>query len=137
MTLLPDSPAAWSISTSSRRREPEHPLRIAMADALLVGRRQAKRLDDRDGRADVAGALLLVERAVGRKQHMVGAEEVEPADGGGAGPLDRGVAVEVLEIVVGALLQFLQKRRVVLVRGARAQLIEAVRHAAFEIRNDA
>src|ERR1700732_4878023 len=137
MRLSRDSRAASSLDASFRRSEPEHALRIAVADALLVGRRKPKRLDDRDGRADVAGALFLVERAVGSKQHMVGAEKVETADGGGAGALDRGVAVEVLEIVVRSLLQFLQQRPIVLVRGARAQLIKAVSHAALEIRNDA
>src|SRR5260370_14366578 len=115
-------------STSFRWSKPEHPFRIAMAEAIPVGRRQAKRLDDRDGRADVAGALFLVERAIGSKQHMVGAEKVETADRGGAGAFDRGVAVEVLEIVVGTLLQFLQERRVILIRVARAQLIPALAH---------
>src|SRR5580704_10512005 len=103
-------------AASLRGSKPKHALRIAVTDALRVRRRQPERLEDRDGRADVARALLLVERAIGGKQHMLGAEEVETADGGGTRSLDRGVAVEVLEIVVGTLLQLFQERPVVLVR---------------------
>ena len=51
----------------------------------------------------------------------------------GARALDRGVAVEVLEVVERPLLQALEDRAVVLVRGARAELVEAVADAAFEI----
>src|SRR5580704_19380175 len=116
-------------SGSFRWREPEHPLGVAMTDALLIGDRKVERFNDRDGGADVAGAFFLVERAVGREQHMVGAEEIETAEGGGAGALDRCVAVEVLEIVVRAFLQFLQERSIILIRGARAQLIPAMAHA--------
>src|SRR4051812_22864494 len=65
-------------------RQPEQLLRVAMADLLLVGLRQANRLQHLDGVADVARALLLVERTIGREQRVIGREEIDPADGGGA-----------------------------------------------------
>src|SRR5262245_39107505 len=53
----------------------EHRLRVLVADLLAVGRLEVQRFQHRDGRADVARPLLLVERTVRREQHMVGAEE--------------------------------------------------------------
>src|SRR5690242_12710717 len=49
-------------------RQPEQLLRIAVADLFLIRLRQADRLQHLDGVADVARALLLVERTIGRKQ---------------------------------------------------------------------
>ena len=95
------------------------------------------RIEHLDGVADVARTLLLVERTVGGEHHALGREEIDAADGRGARALDRGVAVEILEVVVGPLLQAAQHRAVVLVRGARAELVEAVADAAFEIRDHA
>jgi hypothetical protein len=87
-----------------------------MADLLLVGLRQADRLQHLDGVADVARALLLVERTIGREQRVIGREEIDAADGGGARAFDRGVAIEALEIIVRAFLQALEQRAVVLIR---------------------
>src|SRR5947207_13093742 len=80
--------------------QPEHALRILMTDFLLVGLREMiERLDHLDGRADVAPALLFVERAVGCEQHVVDAEERDPADRRRPRAGERSVAVEALEIV--------------------------------------
>src|SRR5437899_2561392 len=97
------------------RRQSEDALGIAVADLLLVGGRQTKRLDDLDGVADVARPLLLVERTIGCEQHVVGREEVGPAHGGGARTFDRGVAVKTLEIVVRPFFKPLEDGAVVLV----------------------
>ena len=67
---------------------------------------------------------------------MIGREEIDAADGGGARAFDRGIAIEALEIVVGAFLQALEQRAIVFIRGARTELIEAVRNAPLEIGND-
>src|SRR5438105_12715441 len=128
--------ASKRVTESFAYREPEHALGVAMADLLLVGVRQIERVDDLDGGADITRPLLLVEGTIGREQHVVGAEEVDAANGCGAGALDRGIAVETLEIVVGALLEPLEQRRLVLVRGARAQLVPAMPDTSLEIGND-
>ncbi len=64
---------------------------------------------------------------------MIGAEEIEAADGRGARAFDRGVAVKILEIIERPLLQRFEDRAVILVRGAHAELIEGMADAAFEI----
>src|SRR5205823_1013787 len=109
---------------------------VAKADLLLVSGREIERVDHIDGVADVAGPLLLVERAIGSKQHAIGPEEFDAANQGGARAFDRRVAIEFLEVIIRALLQALEQSTVVLVRSTRAQLIEAVRNATLEIGND-
>src|SRR5580693_2211028 len=80
------------------RRKPEQLHRVAPVDlfALVVGQR--KRIQNLDSVADVAGALLLVERAIGSKQHVVGAEEIEAANRRVACPFDGCVTIKILEI---------------------------------------
>src|SRR6516164_6302377 len=115
----------------------KHRFCVAVADLFHVLLGQIERLHDCDGGADVAPALFLVERTIGREQHVIRPEERQPANRRRARASERGVAVEGLEIVERPLLQPLQDERIILVRRARAQLIPAVRNAAFEIRNDA
>src|SRR6187401_2733213 len=83
----------------------EQRLRVLVADLLAVDRFQIERFQHRNGGADVARPLLLVEWTVRGEHHMVGAEEVDAADHRRAYALDRGVAVEILEIVERPLLQ--------------------------------
>src|SRR3954467_318788 len=104
-------------------RQAEQGLGVAIEDFLLVGLRQANSVENLDGVADVAGALLLVERAVGGEHDVVGREEVDAANRGGARTFDRGVAVEALEIVERAFLQALEQSAIVLVGGAGAELV--------------
>src|SRR5262249_59926305 len=65
----------------SRGAQSEHGLGVLVTDLLAIGLREIERLDHRDGGADVAPALLLVERTVRREQHMIGTEERQPANG--------------------------------------------------------
>src|SRR5260370_22137266 len=94
-------------------------------------------LHDGDGRADVATGLFLKERTIGAEQDMIGHEERNAANRGGARAGERRVAVEAFEIVERPLLELLQDQRIILIRRARTELVPAVRDAAFEIRNDA
>src|SRR5262245_12727886 len=98
----------------------EHPLRIAVANLLLVSEREGKSLHDLDGLAHVERALLRIERAVGCEQHVIRPEELDAADGSGAPAGKRGVAIKVLEVVERPFLQPLEQGAVVLVRGACA-----------------
>src|SRR5712692_1118785 len=70
----------------------EHDLRVLVTDFFVVGLRQIKRFHVRDGRADVAPALFLVERTIGGEQDMIGAEERNAANRGGARAGERRVA---------------------------------------------
>src|SRR5882672_135472 len=115
----------------------EQRLRVAETDFLHVRARKIERFHHRDGGANVALALLRIERTVGRKQHALGREKRNAADGWAARAGERGVAVEFLEIIERAFFQPLEDRCIVFIRGARAELIPAVADAALEIRNDA
>src|SRR6516165_7478662 len=55
--------------------KPKHALRIPETNLLYVRLRQIKRFHHCDGRADIAPALFLVERAVRGKQDMIRSEE--------------------------------------------------------------
>ena len=68
---------------------------------------------------------------------MIGREEFNAADHGGTRSFDRGVAVETLEVIIRPFLQSVEQRAVILVGGARAELIEAVADTAIEVGNDA
>src|SRR5258705_11835869 len=115
----------------------EHHLRVLVADLFLVGLREmVERFHGFDGGADVAPALFLVERTIRRKQHVIGAEERDSANRRRAGAGERGVAVEALEIIERALLELLQKKRVVLIRGTGPKLVPAMGDAALEVGND-
>src|SRR5216684_5790377 len=94
----------------------EHDLRVLVTDFFLVGLRQIKRLHDRHGRADVAPALFLIERTIGGEQDMIGAEERNAANRGGARAGERRVAVEAFEIVERPFLELLQDQRIILIR---------------------
>ena len=68
---------------------------------------------------------------------MIGTEERQAANRRRTRPGERGVAVKALEIIERALLELLQEQRIILIGGARAELIPAMGDAALEIRNDA
>src|SRR5712692_2105033 len=121
----------------SARPQAKHDLRVLVTDLFLVGLLEIERFHDRDGRADVAPALFLVERTIGGEQDMVRPEERNAANRGGARAGERGVAVEAFEIIEGSLLEPLQDQRIILIRCACAELVPAMRDAAFEIGNDA
>ncbi len=106
-----------------------------MTDARPVGVGEIEQLQHRDRVADVARPLLGIERAVGGEQHAVGAVELEAADGRRARAEHRAVGIEILEVVKRALLQALQHRPQVLVRGARAELVPAGPDPALEVRH--
>src|SRR6266540_5151333 len=129
-TSLRAAPGRRSFSTFAQS---EHRFSVAMADLFHVRLGQIERLHHRNGGADVAPALLLVERTIGGKQHVIRPEDRQPANGRRAGAGERGIAVEALKIIERSLLQLLQDERIILVRRARSQLIPAVRNAAFEI----
>src|SRR5262245_36154829 len=87
------------ISHNLMLAQPEHALRVAVTNLFHVLFGEIKRRHHRDGRADVTFALLLVERTIGGKQHVIRSEERDSADRRRAGARERGVAVEVFEIV--------------------------------------
>src|SRR5262245_56775340 len=135
LAALRDTPL--TLTLRSALPQSKHRFGVAMADLLHVLLGKVKRLHDCDGGADVAPAFLLVERTIGGKHHVIRPEERQSANRRRACTGKGGVAVEALEIVERPLLQLLEDERVVLIRGARPQLIPAMRHAALEIRNDA
>src|SRR5260370_18630819 len=59
--------------------QPKHGFGVAMADLFHVGSGQIERLHDCDRGTDVAPALLLVERAIGSEQDVIGPEERQSA----------------------------------------------------------
>src|SRR6185436_17336506 len=100
---------------------PRDLLQVAVIDLVAVGLGEVEAVEDLDGLADVAGAALGIEGAVGGEHHPVGAVELEAADGGRARAEHGGVGVEVLlEVVEWALLEALEEGEIVLVRGALA-----------------
>src|SRR5262249_17736037 len=104
--LIPAKAGIQAITSVLSQRK--HRFWVAVADPFHVLLGQIERLHDRDGGADVAPALFLVERTIGRKQHVIRAEERQPANRRRARAGERGVAVEGLEIVERSLLQPLQ-----------------------------
>src|SRR5262249_38727179 len=64
---------------------------------------------------------------------MIRPEELDAADGRGAPAGERSVAIEVLEVVERTFLQPFEQRAVVLVRGARTELIPAMPDTPLEI----
>src|SRR5262249_11761090 len=109
----------------SREFPLEQPLRISGEDLAPIAVADVELLDDVDRRRDRA------ERRVGRKHHVVGAEEFEPAAHRvDAAAEQRGIAVEIVHIIEMRPLQRWQDFRIVLVAGARAQHLEARTDAA-------
>src|SRR5262245_46624783 len=110
----------------------EQPLRIAGEDLAPIAVGDVKPLDDVDGRRDRA------ERGIGREPHVVGPEKLEPAAHRvDAAAEQRGIAIEVVQIVEMGPLQRRQDFRIVLVAGPPAQHLEARTDAAVVIGNHA
>src|SRR5262245_19777474 len=128
---------AFSCDASSWPMQAEHGLCVPVTDFFLVCSWKVKRFHDGDGRTDITTAFLRIERAIGGKQHAVGTEECDATDGRRSRAGQRRVSIEVLEVVEWTFLEPLQNQRIILIGSARAQLIPAMRHPAFEIRNDA
>src|SRR5262245_7447766 len=106
----------------------EQPLRIAGEDLAPIAVGDVKALDDVDGRRDRA------ERGIGREHHVVGPEKLEPAAHRvDAAAEQRGIAIEVVQIVEMRALQRRQDFRIVLVDGPRAQHREAGPDAAVVV----
>src|SRR4029453_8485742 len=95
------APGTRSFSTFAQSK---HAFRVAVAD--LLG--QIEGLHHRNGGADVAPALLLVERTIGGEQHVSRPEKRQPANGRRACAGERGIAVEALEIVERPLFQLFE-----------------------------
>src|SRR5262252_10829322 len=113
-------------------------LEILVEDLLLLVLRQVERIQDAQRLADVAGALLGVEWAIGREQDLLGRIETHAQHGPGIGAEHRGIDVEVfLEIIERTLFQAALERLVIGVRGARADLIPAGADAPLQHRHDA
>src|SRR5215470_18906632 len=89
------------LSALSQRK---HCFGVAVADLLHVLLGQIERLHHCDRGADVAPAFFLVERTIGRKQHVIRSEERQSANRRRARAGERGVAVELLEIIKRSLL---------------------------------
>src|SRR5712692_817359 len=97
----------------------QQPLGIAAEYPAPVGLRDVEPLDHLDRRRDRA------ERRVGGEHHVLAAEEFEPAAHRmGAAAEQRGVAVEVVQIVEVRPLERRQHLRVVLVEGAAAEHLQ-------------
>src|SRR5260370_17582522 len=109
--------------------QPKHGFGVAMADLFHVGSGQIERLHDCDRGTDVAPALLLVERAIGSEQDVIGPEERQSAKRRRACAGERSVAVEALEIAERPLFQPLQPARITLVRRAHPELLPPIRNA--------
>src|SRR5262249_26216543 len=102
-------PAQWAIQAiTSVLSQRKHRFCVAVADLFHVLLWQIERFHDGDGGADVAPAFFLVERTIGREQHVIRPEERQSANRRRACAGERGVAIERLEIVERPLLQLLQ-----------------------------
>src|SRR6266849_1491126 len=104
--------------------QPEEASRVALVDLRLVHVAGPHPLHGRDGVADEPRPLLGIEGEIGAEQHVIGAEEGEPALPGAPRPEERGVAVEHAEVVDGAELQPPEGAAVLGVVAPGAQLIE-------------
>src|SRR5579859_5976567 len=89
-------------------------LGVAAVDTVLVGGAEAQAFDHPDGLPDVQARRGLVRR-VGGEQHVIKAEESQAALRGRQCPEERGVGVEYLEVIVGALLHGFQQLFVALI----------------------
>src|SRR5690349_17152675 len=127
--------ASWSLFDEL---DPGQLLEIAVIDLLELVLRQVEPVDDAQRLADVAGAFFRIERAVGREHDLLGRIEGDAQHGAAVGAEHRRVDVEaLLEVVDRALLlEAALERLVVLVRGARADLVPAGADAALEHRHD-
>src|SRR5688572_21385402 len=85
----------------------QHLQRVAEVDAATVLRLELQAVERLDGLADEERPALRVERAVGAEQDVPGAVEIDAALDRGFGAVDRGVAVEHLEIIQRPLLHAL------------------------------
>src|SRR5688572_20124626 len=101
----------------SRLLHLEHLQRVAEVDAATVLRLELQAVERLDGLADEKRPALRVERAVGAEQDVPGAVEIDAALDRGFRAVDRGVAVEHLEIIQRPLLHALQQPGIVFVRG--------------------
>src|SRR6516164_3219176 len=70
----------WQSAEPLTLSQRKHRFCVAVADLFHVLLGQIERLHDRDGGADVAPALFLVERTIGREQHVIRPEERQPAN---------------------------------------------------------
>src|SRR5882762_6892325 len=112
----------------------EHLHRVAEVDTPRIILLQLETVQRLDRLADEERAALRVERAVGAEQDSFGSIKIYSTPDRGPCPVHRGVAVEHPEVVHRALRHLLQQRRVVLVRGAGAELVHAVADAVDEER---
>ena len=78
-----------------------------------------------------------LERHVGSEQNLVESEELDAALGGRVRAEQRRIGIEHVEVIHRTLLHRFEQRHVVLIGGARAELIPAMADAAFKIRNHA
>src|SRR6516165_298863 len=77
----------------------EQHLRVAIANLLLVHRRDIERPDDTHRPADVACAAFGTERRIGSKQHVIDTIERKAANRADAAAAQRRVGVEILEAI--------------------------------------
>jgi len=113
----------------------EECLGVGVTNLLPRGGREVERADRLDGLGDIERAAFAVERAVGCEQHFLRAVEIEAALDACLRPGERGVGVEIAEIIEHWPRQFLRHDRRIGAGGARADLGPAVADAAFEERH--
>src|SRR3981189_1604783 len=98
-------------------------LQVLEIDLFQLVLRQVERVENAQRLADIAGAFLGIERAVGREDDILDRIEGEPAHGPGVGAEHGGIDVEILlEVIERPLLQAALERLGIRVRGAGAAL---------------
>src|SRR5215207_5933680 len=116
-------------------RQVQEPLSVPCQDQLPVGRGELDGLEVCERGADVAGALLRIERGVRREEDVLGAEELEHARERVRRAHHRRVDVEHPEVVHGPARDARLDVGALLIRRASAQLIPTRPHAAGEVRD--
>src|SRR5215471_2080343 len=103
---------------------PDQPLEILVIDLVALCLGEIERIENPDRLADVARALLGIERTIGCEHEVIERIECHAADRRGMRPEYRGIGIEVvLEIIARPFLEALAQRYVVFIRRARAELV--------------
>src|SRR5205814_9575172 len=95
---------------------------------------QRELVEGLDRLADEKRPTLRIEGTIGAEQHVIDAEEVEPAADRARRAVDRRIAVEHLEKVQWALFHALEQTLIVLVGGAGTELVHSIADAIDEKR---
>src|SRR6266478_7635822 len=111
-------------SECSAKLQSEEAARVPLVDLRFVRVAGPYPLHGLDGIADEPRSLLGIEREIRAEQHMIGAEEGEPALHGVPGPEQRGVAVEHPEVVDGPPLEPSERAAVLGVVAPGTQLVQ-------------